>query len=229
MLRAVLLFATVAGTALAVPIDCLPGTLADYISLPADGCQLGPAVFSAFVNPGVLPGSTEISPDSIAVSPLFDPVQPGLLFTYGADAAGPTVLESVVEFLVSAPSPPGFVFASLGIAGNSATDPGLALATSELCFTGFIGGICTGPSEVLAAFDIGIGSSTFDSRGFAPLSALAVRHDVVVDGGFTGSAALGTAELRFSRVNAVPEPATAAVVFATLVAMIISTRCRRQR
>ncbi|MEX2262706.1 MAG: PEP-CTERM sorting domain-containing protein [Bryobacteraceae bacterium] len=228
MLRAVFLFATVVHAALAVPIDCLPGTLADYIALPADGCQLGPAVFSDFVNPGVLPGSTEISPGSIGVNPLFDPLQPGLLFTYGADAAGPTVLQSVVEFLVSSPSPPGFVFASLEITGNSVTDPGLALATSELCFTGFIGGICTGSSQVLAAFDIGFDSSTFDSRGLAPLSALAVRHDVVVDGGLSGSASLATAELRFGRLNAVPEPATAALVFATLVATIVSTRRRRR-
>ncbi|MGH9630390.1 MAG: hypothetical protein ACRD7E_18915 [Bryobacteraceae bacterium] len=205
------------------PVDCLTGTLADYLTLPADGCSLGPVTVSDFANPGVLPTSTEIAPSTINVTPIFD-ASPGLRFEYGASAGPGEVFQSIVEFVLSFPSSA----ASFGeLRGEmAALSGGAASATSEFCSGTFAGGLCTGSSQVLAVFHIGDATDDFDRQSLPPGAIFAIRHDVVADGGLDASASVDAAELRFSQV---PEPATAATVLTALAAFLVCRRCRTRR
>jgi hypothetical protein len=210
MLRLVVLCLAMASASFAAPVSCAAGSLADYLSLGAEGCSVGTTVFREFVNPGVLPGSTELVPGEIVVTPLMDPLSPGLAFTYDATADPGLVLQSVVEFVVFSLSP--LQYGSLRMTGNSAA-PGSALAvTSEIC-TAPQASACLAAPEVLGVFDVGVDAVTFDSRYFLPASLLRVRHDAVLDA-VEGAVSIGTAELRFA---AVPEPGTQMLVVAGLL------------
>jgi hypothetical protein len=213
MVRLVILAVAISAALIAAPMDCTPGSLADYLLLPADGCRIGPAVVSDFFNAGVLPGSTELSPALISVTPLAGGSAPGFRFAYGAAAGPGEVFQSVVQFLVSMPLTG---FGTLQMGNSAVTTGGAAAVTSEFCFGTFIGdGLCDSSTEVLGVFDIGDDSDKFDRRGFPPTAAFAVRLDAVADGGLNSSASLEAAELRFGQV---PEPSTATTVCIALAA-----------
>jgi hypothetical protein len=207
-------------TAFGVPMDCVSGSLADYISLPEEGCRIGQTVFSQFLDPGPLPGSEPIDPASVLIDPVMDPISLGLLFTYNATAGPGMVRQSVVEFFIS--SPAEFQYATLQMTGNDVDIGSVVVVTSEICDFIFLGG-CEGTPEVLGVFDDGINTAAADIRSLSARRIFAVRHDMVLDATFGTSAAIGSAELRF----AVPEPATGAVVFAALTAAFV-VRLRRR-
>jgi hypothetical protein len=204
----------------ATPVSCVTGTLSEYLMLPGEGCSLGNTVVSSFINPGVLPGSTEIDPAAITVTPLLDPSFPGLLFTYDRMATGGAVFQSVVEFLITfSGTAPGF--ASLRSTGASADPGGATVVTSEFC-PGDITG-CGAAAVVLGVFDVGVDALTLDSRALPAGALFAVRHDAVIDGAF-GDASLGSAELTFTQI---PEPGTALTFLGALAFFAI--RCYRHQ
>jgi hypothetical protein len=224
LIRALLLFVVAIGTTLGVPMSCVPGTLADYLSLPPDGCTIGSAVVSEFALSVLTEGSTEIAPADIQVNPLLDAYNEGLLFTYGANAHGGDIKESAVEFLVAAEAG-RLTFGSLSAGGMAASGDAAVAGSTEFCFDLFVAGLCSAGSVVTLVADAGGVQSTFDSQTFAAVSALAVRHDIVIDGGLNGSASLESADVRF---GVVPEPATSGTVAMILLATFL-IRGRRRR
>jgi hypothetical protein len=213
MIRSVLLLLCLVGTMSAVPMDCTTGSLADYLALPMEGCNIGGKTFLEFMNPGVLSGAVELSPGVVTVTPLFDLDREGLLFTYDAAAASGMALQSIVMFRVQS-NTNGIGAGALRLSGSSAVPDGVAVVSSDLCPDGFTAGLCDGPSTTLITVDDGVAPFLFDSGQFPAVFSLDVRHDAVIDGGLGGAAALGSAELRFTTV---PEPASAAIVLIGLI------------
>jgi hypothetical protein len=218
VVRLVMSVALAAATGQAAPADCVQGTLADYFALPIEGCSLAGPVVSDFLNPGVLPGSSEIDPTTVMVTPLFGGVDgPGLLFSYGATASVGQVLESVAEFVLTF-SAEAQGRASLRSQGTSVSDGGAVVVTSEFCLGSLFAGVCDGVVVPLGVFDVGLDAQTFDQRELAAAAVYSVRHDAVIDGTF-GPAALESVELRFSQI---PEPSTAATCLMSVAGLAVA-------
>lgn len=224
MSRILLLLSLAASLASAIPLDCTPGSLSSYLALPGEGCRIGQTVVSGFVDPGVLPGSTPLLANSILVNPLFDTYAEGLLFTYRANAGPGDVLESVVQFSVSALAG-NHTYGSLAAGGLVATPNGVAIGSTEFCFGSYDAtGTCQGASVAALVAADGVDVFPFDRKDFAPVPSFMVRHDVVLDGGSIGGASIDTAEVRF---GVVPEPTTVGMFAIATFLGFLGVRSRR--
>jgi hypothetical protein len=220
----VFLLLVLAASAFAAPLDCVPGTIADYAALGSEGCLIGTKQVSGFAIPP-LPGfGEEIPSESILVTPLLTPMNEGLRFTYSQTADAARILESLVMFQVAVSS--GLIGqATLSITETTATGDSVVTATSDVCSGSFDNFVCSGPVLSLATFAIG-GDSLTNIRGsFAAVPGLSVLLDAVADAGLSGSATLGSAELRFQTI---PEPATFTTVGCMVAAVLVLRRYSRR-
>lgn len=199
-----------ASPALAAP--CAPGTLTAYVALGAGGCTLGPASFGDFSDLGAPFGATPISPDAVQVIPLApDPSSAQLVFQVNAAASAQQLLEILIGYSVTAPL---LKRAQLTLEGSSVTQDGAVTAIEDLCLAGSFGPGgptgCSGTPETLIVFDAAVDRDLFAGMSFAAVGSLAVVHDIAVDGGLLGTAALTSATNEFR----VPEPAAATLLVA---------------
>lgn len=212
----------------AVASPCLPGTLADYISLAA-GCEIGSTLFAGFyVAPGQA-AATPIDPGLVQVMPTGSAADPGLTFVLDLDALGGEFFESFFHYQVLAAAGVELTGASLALDGSSAAGDGVAIAVQDLCLDGTFAMFepvgCTGTPLALLAVALEEFSSN-DSALFAGVSFIDVFVDLSVDGGLTGLAVLGsgTAQYATTAMGTVPEPSTLALV---LLALAVAACTRR--
>lgn len=206
--------------ALTAPVDCSPGSLQSYLNLAPEGCSIDDKIVLGFTALDPLPGGSEISPDSILVTPLPTPLNPGFRFDINANAGAAELLQSRFAFAVLANpggQPVARVRSTLG--GSLASPDGAVTAVTDLCLgTTFVAGTCGGTSDTLILFDIGVDALLQDSRVFGPIQTVGVANDIVVDGGLNGSASLSSFTIRFQEV---PEPATFVSVITSLLALTL--------
>ena len=221
----------VASDAAASP--CLPGTLADYISLAA-GCQIGATTFAGFY---VAPGetfATPIDPNVILVTPSGSPSDPGLLFTLNATASPANLLEAFFHFQVTAGLGATLTGAGVTLGGASATGDGVALLVEDLCIGGTFAPLeptlCSGAPDAMIAFATELDALTDDGRLFAGIDFIDVFADFSVDGGLSGTAVLGSGLLRFATTaSPAPEPSVLALLALAMAAALARRRPRASR
>ncbi len=214
-----------AALALTAPVDCSPGSLQSYLDLAPEGCTIDDKVVLGFTLLDLLSVGDQISPDSILVTPLPTPLNPGFRFDVYSNAAASELLQSRFAFAVlvnPGGRPIGSVSATLG--GSLASPDGAVTAVADLCLgAAFVAGTCGAATDTLILFDIGVDALLQGSRGFEPVRTLGVANDIVVDGGLNGSASLSSLTIRFQEV---PEPATFVSVIASLLALTLLRRRR---
>ena len=198
---------------------CQPGTLQDYIDLPTAECTAGSVTFSNFAVVQGQAGATQIDPALVSVMPT---AGSGLLFTLNQTATAGQLFESFFQFGAA-----GSIQSTLlSLLGSSATGDGVAAAGVDLCADGFFVGPvpigCDGTPETLIALVIE-GDGILTSPGFTGGSFFDIFVDLTVDGGLDGQAIFGAAQLDF---NAVPEPATYALMAPALAFLIWNSRRR---
>ena len=195
--------------AAASALPCAPDTLQGYIGLGSGGCTVGGVLLASF---GVAPGqsfATPIDPATIQVTPGGTSLQ----LTFGANAGAADLLESFFHFTVSAAD---LLETALAMAGASATGDGAVTAALDVCGDGLFSGNapigCSGSAATLILFAIESDALLADAVSVAPATFLDVFADIVIDGGPSGSGALGSVTLSFT----VPEPSLALLLAAAL-------------
>lgn len=223
---AALAFAT--GSAVGAP--CTSTSLSDYLTLgPCDLGGTGITVDNFRLFTPLPTGTTPINPTAVTVNPLLSPA--GLFFGLGQTADAGELFG--IRF--------GFSVASAGLAGTtlellnaSATGDGVVTAIQGLCLGSLFvgdpgnGGTCAGsaPPPVIAFAIDGL-SDPVQPQTFPVSSFFDVFVELSVDGGPSGSAALGAFSLTFAGARAVPEPAGLGLAALGLVALAAWTRRRR--
>ncbi len=205
LLPAVLLL--VAGSAFGGP--CVPGSLADYYALGGSGCMTNDFLFQSFA---AVPGqsfATIIDPTTIQVQPLMGTNGGFFLFTLNTMAGPGELFESIFRFQVSGST----TTASIALGGTSATGDGVVLGVLDVCAGGMFAGDqpsgCSGTPDSAIVFATESDGMTSSSLTFsAPSNFFDVFVDLTVDGGATGTAALGSAQVGV----VTPEPSSMALL-----------------
>ncbi len=209
---------------------CLPGTLSDYISLAA-GCEIGTTTFAGFY---VAPGetfATPIDPNLVQVTPTGSASDPGLLFTLNAAASASTLLEAFFHFYVSTGPGVSLTGARAMAGGASATGDGVALLVEDLCIGGVFAPLepvlCSGLPDAMIAFATELDSLADASLLFGSVDFIDVFAALSVDGGLSGTAALGSGLLSFA-TTAAPAPEPPMLSLAAFALAVLAVVRRRQ-
>jgi hypothetical protein len=228
---------TICPTSRANPLTCAPGTLQDYIDLGSGGCLIGTGFFYNFGDSsffGLTPGSTEIVPESILVTPATGVNSARLVFQLNSMAGPGEVLQARIGYTVEFPSAVPLVV-SVGMTGSAATGDGVTTVVKEICPGGefFFFGFCFDPdtfdllpTQAMILFDIGIDASVAESLRLAPVRRVGILDDIVIDGGYYGSARIDSAANEFTSV---PEPGTFWSFPALVSCVWLGLRRRRQQ
>ncbi len=220
-------------------MGCPSATLSDYIALSASGgCSIAGSILSDFTLLPIPTGATQIPASQITVSPFVDASGPSTLdillgfgFAPSLTADPGALLDVVFGYNVTTPAP--VQFASLHLAGASATGDASVTALENLCLGSSFSLAC--PGIITSVFDPGLGLDDLDETVglLVPGTLLGIVNDIGVGGGLTGSATLGgPVTNQFTTIAApaaVPEPATGFLIAIGLGAVgVWRMRTRRQ-
>lgn len=229
-LRGLLLLAAAAMSSL-VPVHAAPicnaGTAASYVFLGGDGCQLGNLLFNNFVyTPTANPATIAIPGASVAIIPIPAFFDEGFGFQiasgFAATAPG-SFVDSVLQFTVSTlDGSAGLTGLSLNTNGTS-TGTGLASVSENFC----VGGTSTVNCAALRNISVQSvgGSGLNNSAILGGVARLGVSKDIIVSAGNSGTATISLVGNQFSN-NAVPEPATFALIGLGLGGIALARRRR---
>lgn len=212
------------GAAPASAASCVSGTLQSYVDLGSGGCAIGAVQLADFA---IAPGqtfATPIDPATILVTPGGTAIVPTVTLTLVSSAGAGDLLEAFFRFSATSTD---LIEAAISMSGASATGDGAVTATQDVCPDGAFQGAaplgCPSAPLTLIAFATELDAQLAETASFAPAAFLDVFADLVVDGGPSGSASLGSATLSF---GVVPEQSVAALLTAGLAVL---ARMRRQR
>lgn len=187
-----------AAGASAATLPCASGTLASYQSL-AMGCSVGGTVFADFS--ALTTTGTLIDPASINLTPLFMGNDRGFRFDLNQTANANDARGILIGYTVGLTGA-----ASVQLNNSIVTPDGANTSILNLCTGNFDPGGptgCTGASNFAIAFDIGA-AQELQAALALPQSAFDVFVDIVIDGGPSGSASLGSVTV----LHTIPEPST---------------------
>ena len=187
----------------AAPI-CSSGPLSNYLNLGADGCMLGTSIVSNFtIFPGST-GATAISPATVSVVPTNSGSAPRLTFTTTASAGANQLFQMVLGYRITGST---FTSDTMMVSGTTTTGGGSTTAIQNYCLGGsFVPnppnfpGTCSGSTNGTLL----ILNSGSDSVAFAPVSSIALIHDLTLDGGQNGSASGATVSDQFAATSSQP-------------------------
>ena len=209
---------------------CVPGTLADYVSLGAAGCDISGTIFSKFE---IVPGqaaATPIAANAVQVTPGGTALSPLLLFTYNQTANAAELLESIFRFNVTA----GLADATIqlndpSIQGEFATITGVMNICQGSPYPGTSPSGCPGTESQDVVALSQSGSDLTATRTFGTFNSFFdVFFDITLDP-VDGTASLPSAQfgVTTSAGAAIPEPGTMALLLAGGV--ILWARATRRR
>ena len=205
-------------TSSAVAGPCAIGTLQDYVTLGAGGCQQGVVTFSGFSGATGQNGAIPISLLQVAVTPGGTQFMPTLQFTLNKTAAPNQLFESFFHFKASNSL---FVGEKITLNSPTVTGDGADTATLDICPGAAFTGISTGcAADVnLIALSITGFAMLSDSASFTPKSFFDIFVDLTVDGGTGGGSAVFSSAT--VTTSATPEPGATQLVIAGLVAITL--------
>jgi hypothetical protein len=214
----------VAALLLTLPRDglaapCVIGTLQNYLDLPAGGCQIGGLTVDNFDN-WAISLATPIDNDLVEIVP----GSASLSFHLNEDA-GPAFLQSRFFFTVAGGNPAA---ATLSLSGAAASGDGVVSSTVDICddFPSNEPTNCLADHAILSVLQSELISDLGITQPLLVSSFFDVFVEISIDGAGTGSAALqGDTTLQF---QAVPEPATLALVVSGLAACLARRRRTRR-
>jgi len=207
---------------LGAPMNCVPGTLNDYLNLdPVVGCRLGDRVLSEFALTPLTFGSAEIDPGSVLVTPSTLGMSGSLLFTYNAAASNAGVLESVFQMNVTPADGGSEDIVDLRLIDAAAAGDAVVLGIVDLCEGFQFPGFCSGASQTLIATVTSFDDFSFATGRISRGASYGLTQDIVLDAGPNGSASLKEAQLTFT---AVPEPTTVVTLVTGLVTLSVLRR-----
>lgn len=219
------LIVLMSGSARAAPL-CITGTLAGYLSLGAEGCEIAGGTFSDFQTLLPITGAVAIAPSAIAINPVQVGNTIGLDFQINAIADSGLLLQALFGYTVMAEST---VSTMVTVAGTSVTGAGLVTEIQDRCVGGsFLPGDvtgCTGTAGTILVLNNGSAQASF-----APASQVSIVHDFTLDAGGGGTAAGGLLSDRLGQgMVPIPEPPTYLPVSAALLGISVSLRFWRRR
>lgn len=182
-----LIFASLAVVQMAPAAQCAAGTLASYAALGAGGCSIGNSVLANFSLGNPLNGAVNIPPSALKIVPAGGASNPGLIITANITATSGQTFSTLVNYTITGGS---YTSDTITLSNASATGNGAVTDIQDFCRNGnfqpptFVsqcpGG--EGPGSPLVV--VGNGSAT---ASFAATS-LGITHNLVIDGGVTGTA-----------------------------------------
>ncbi len=194
---------TMCSLGLAAPV-CSPGPLTNYLSLGADGCMLGTSIVSTFTIFQGSTGATAISPSTVSVVPTNSGSAPRLTFTTTASAGANQVFQMVLGYRITGST---FTSDTITLSGTSTTGGGSTTAIQNHCLGGtFVPnppnfpGVCSGSANGTLLL-LNLGS---DTAVFAPVTSIALIHDLTLDGGPNGSSSGATVSDQFAASSSQP-------------------------
>jgi hypothetical protein len=203
---------------------CVPGNLQSFVNLGATGCQVSTVQFSDFT---IVPGltiATPIDPAQVQVTPGGSAMNPMLLFTLETTATAGEVFQSFFRFSASGP----LIGAAISLTPPTATGDAAVTGILDVCPDGSFSGNaplgCPTSPASLIVFGIDGSSLLSDSANFPASSFFDVFVDLTIDGGASGSAALGSATVGFTSI---PEPSAGLLAALGLSALGV-LRARRK-
>jgi hypothetical protein len=210
--------AVLSGLPIVTPPVCVTDTLDHYAAL-STGCTIGPLTFKNFAYQvlNVQGGATPNQASDITVHPLIGTNTYNANFTAGNWSV--SGFQSVRYLLAYDIDPPPPIIR--GMYDTMDTDPpvfpGIATITTDLCAGAIFAGssVCPSPGTPyqITVFSDGTPSSqTTNGVNFTPVNALGVRNTIELDG--NGASAVFTG--LESQTQTIPEPMTAALMFAGL-------------
>lgn len=228
VLKGLLAAAALALSSGAVAGPCTVGTYADYIALGS--CEIESTTFSGFGLGPLLPANAvEIAPASIGVVPASSPTNPGFQFVVTSAATDSELSSVLLRFQVAA----GAGLSLIGVRqtfSGAADGNGVAILVTDLCLDGTFASPpadCLGTgTAALTTFVDAFGSVLDELVALAPVGALDLVVNFIVDGGGAGSASVTGAGLTFATdaEATLDEPSVLA-----LVALLPLAWCARRR
>ncbi len=237
----------VASAAWAIPVpppacSTTTQTLASYVALGTNGCEIGDKVFSNFEYSGsnqnaLTIGAASINVDTLGFTTGMDPAELGnanigLQFSAGWSVSNGAEQDSLITFTVTVINGAGMAITDAAVAQTSSGASGSgssASVTEGGCANTTQNPNCTpGVWSVLTFQNGSGGTQTSQDVMIAPSGSINVSKDITVTALTGGQASLSAVQDTFSQSpTGVPEPATMALVGAALIGLGIIRRRKK--
>jgi hypothetical protein len=222
LFKLVLLVCCITAVMFAGPVStCTANLLSNYVSNETS-CQLGELIFSDFeYGPNHFPGNPGPAGNTITISPITDPADPGFLFsTADWTAAGTGNFgDSTISYLISSATGEPIIDAvDLGVTETVTSEPVTLIVNETVCVgVSTPAGQCPEANTVSLENSATPGSMTeIPYATFAPVSEVTVLKDIYfASDGSTGNGQI----LSVSNTYPTPEPAAAVLSLCGLVAI----------
>jgi hypothetical protein len=207
-------------------------TLASYVALGANGCEIGDKVFSNFEYSGsntnaITIGAANINVDTLGFTTGMDPAEfananIGLQFSAGWAVSNGAEQDSLITFTVTVINGAGMAITDAAVAQTSSGASGSgssASVTEGGCANTIQNSNCTpGVWNVLTFKNGSGGTQTSQDVMIAPSGSINVSKDITVTALAGGQASMSAVQDTFSQSpTGVPEPATLALVGGALL------------
>jgi hypothetical protein len=227
LFKLVLLLCCISAVMFAGPIGtCTANLLSNYVSNQTS-CQLGELIFSDFeYGPNHFPGNPGPAANTITISPITDPGDPGFLFStadWMAAGAG-NFGDSTISYLISSATGAPIIGAvDLGVTETIASEPVTLIVNETVCV-----GVSTPAGQCPEANTVTLDNSNTPGSvtaipyaTFAPVSEVTVLKDIYfASDGSTGNGQI----LSVSNTYPTPEPAAAVLSLGGLAAIWLAKR-----
>jgi uncharacterized protein (TIGR03437 family) len=166
---------------------CAPGTLASYIALGAAGCTIGNNTLANFTQGSALGGTVNIPPSNLKIVPAGGNANPGIIVTGNVTAASGQVFSTLINYTISGST---YTTDAVTLSNTTATGNGAVTDIQNYCPNGnfqaptFVAQCsgAAGPGSPLLVIGNGDATANFSA------TTLGITHNLVIDGGLTGTA-----------------------------------------
>jgi hypothetical protein len=222
LFKLLLLVCCISAVMSAGPVStCTVNLLSNYVSNETS-CQLGELIFSDFeYGPNHFPGNPGPAGNTITITPISDPGDPGFLFSsadWTAMGAGNGGDSDISYLITSATGAPIIGAVDLGVTETLASEPVKLIVDETVCV-----GVFIAPGQCPAANTVTLDNSNIPGSvtaipyaTFAPVSEVTVLKDIYfASDGSTGNGQI----LSVSNTYPTPEPAAGVLSLCGLVAI----------
>jgi hypothetical protein len=206
--------------------NCTASLLSSYVS-DQTSCQIGGLIFSDFeYGPNHFPDNPGPAGNTITITPITDPADPGFLFStadWAAVGAGNGGDSDISYLITSATGAPIIGAVDLGVTETISSEPVKLIVSETVCV-----GVLSPPGQCPAANTVTLENSNTPGSvtqipyvAFGPVSEVTVLKDIY----FASDGAAGNGQIfTVSNTYPTPEPAAAVLSLCGLVAIWLAKR-----